>query len=106
MNKTKVAALLSLLLSGVVAAQDRISYREGNIIGYDVEDSKGFGTLSLNGTYNLQKGVDLSVGVDNVFDKNYAEHLNKLGSSGFGYAATEQFNNIERNYWARISMKF
>jgi iron complex outermembrane receptor protein len=90
----------------VVAAQDRTSYREGNIIGYDVEDSKGFGTLSLNGTYNLQKGVDLSVGVDNVFDKNYAEHLNKLGSSGFGYAATEQFNNIGRNYWARISMKF
>lgn len=94
------------LLWRVVAAQDRTSYREGNIIGYDVEDSKGFGTLSLNGTYNLQKGVDLSVGIDNVFDKNYAEHLNKLGSSGFGYAATEQFNNIGRNYWARISMKF
>jgi len=94
------------LLWRVVAPQDRTSYREGNIIGYDVEDSKGFGTLSLNGTYNLQKGVDLSVGVDNVFDKNYAEHLNKLGSSGFGYAATEQFNNIGRNYWARISMKF
>ena len=94
------------LLWRVVAAQDRTSYREGNIIGYDVEDSKGFGTLSLNGTYNLQQGVDLSVGVDNIFDKNYAEHLNKLGSSGFGYAATEQFNNIGRNYWARISMKF
>jgi len=94
------------LLWRVVAAQDRTSYREGNIIGYDVEDSKGFGTLSINGTYNLQKGIDLSVGVDNIFDKNYAEHLNKLGSSGFGYAATEQFNNIGRNYWARISMKF
>lgn len=94
------------LLWRVVAAQDRTSYREGNIIGYDVADSKGFGTLSLNGSYNLQKGIDLSVGIDNVFDKNYAEHLNKLGSSGFGYAATEQFNNIGRNYWARISMKF
>lgn len=94
------------LLWRVVAAQDRTSSREGNMIGYDVADSKGFGTLSLNGTYNLQKGIDLSVGIDNVFDKNYAEHLNKLGSSGFGYAATEQFNNIGRNYWARISMKF
>ena len=94
------------LLWRVVAAQDRISYREGNIIGYDLEDSKGFGTLSLNGTYNIQKDLDLSVGIDNVLNKNYAEHLNKLGSSGFGYAATEQFNNIGRNYWARISMKF
>lgn len=40
------------LLWRVVAAQDRTSYREGNIIGYDLEESKGFGTLSLNGTYN------------------------------------------------------
>ena len=94
------------LLWRVVAAQDRTSYREGNIIGYDLEDSKGFGTLSLNGTYNIQKDLDLSVGIDNVLNKNYAEYLNKLGSSGFGYAATEQFNNIGRNYWARISMKF
>ncbi|MCS3527729.1 TonB-dependent copper receptor [Acinetobacter johnsonii] len=94
------------LLWRVVAAQDRTSYREGNIIGYDLEDSKGFGTLSLNGTYNIQKDLDLSVGIDNLLNKNYAEHLNKLGSSGFGYAATEQFNNIGRNYWARISMKF
>ena len=94
------------LLWRVVAAQDRTSYREGNIIGYDLEDSKGFGTLSLNGTYNIQKDLDLSVGIDNVLNKNYAEHLNKLGSSGFGYVATEQFNNIGRNYWARISMKF
>ncbi|WP_374572300.1 TonB-dependent copper receptor [Acinetobacter sp.] len=94
------------LLWRVVAAQDRSSYREGNIIGYDLKDSKGFGTLSLNGTYSLHQGVDLSLGIDNVFDKNYAEHLNKLGSSGFGYAGTEQFNNTGRNYWARISMKF
>lgn len=68
------------LLWRVVAAQDRTSYREGNIIGYDLEDSKGFGTLSLNGTYNIQKDLDLSVGIDNVLNKNYAEHLNKLGS--------------------------
>ena len=94
------------LLWRVVAAQDRTSYREGNIIGYDLEDSKGFGTLSLNGTYNIQKDLDLSVGIDNVLNKNYAEHLNKLGSSVFGYAAAEQFNNIGRNYWARSSMKF
>ena len=45
------------LLWRVVAAQDRTSYREGNIIGYDLEDSKGFGTLSLNGTYNIQKDL-------------------------------------------------
>ena len=50
--------------------------------------------------------MDLSVGIDNVLDKAYTEHLNKLGDAGTGLAATEQFNNIGRNYWARISMKF
>ena len=90
----------------LVDGQNRISEREGNIVGYDVKKSAGFGTLSLNGTYHIADGVDLSVGVDNVLDRTYAEHLNKMGSSGFGFAANEQFNNIGRNYWARVSMKF
>ncbi|WP_407412539.1 TonB-dependent copper receptor [Acinetobacter sp.] len=94
------------LLWRIVDGQSRISEREGNIVGYDVKKSTGFGTLSLNGTYKLAQDVDLSVGIDNVLNKTYAEHLNKLGNAGLGFAATEQFNNIGRNYWARLSMKF
>lgn len=106
-NLTYVQDKYSLgLLWRAVAKQDRINLNKGNIVGYDIAESKGFSTLALNATYKLMNDVDLAVGIDNLFDKNYAEHLNKLGSSGFGYAATEQFNNIGRNYWARISMKF
>ncbi|WP_180180990.1 TonB-dependent copper receptor [Acinetobacter sp. YH01021] len=90
----------------IVDGQSRISEREGNIVGYDNKKSTGFGTLSLNGTYNLTEGVDLSVGGDNVLDRTYTEHLNKMGASGTGLPTDEQFNNIGRNYWARISMKF
>ncbi|WP_425918320.1 TonB-dependent copper receptor [Acinetobacter sp. TSRC1-2] len=90
----------------VVDSQNRISKDQGNIVGYDLAKSSGFGTLSLNGTYHVRDGVDLSVGIDNVLDKTYSEHLNKAGSAGFGFAADEQFNNIGRNYWARVSMKF
>jgi len=90
----------------LVDGQNRISEREGNIVGYDHKQSAGFGTLSLNGTYRVNDSLDLSVGVDNVFDRTYTEHLNKMGSSGFGFASDEQFNNIGRNYWARVSMKF
>ena len=90
----------------VVDGQNRISKDQGNIVGYDVKKSGGFGTLSLNGTYHIHDGVDLSVGVDNVLDKAYTEHLNKLGDAGTGLATDQQFNNIGRNYWARISMKF
>lgn len=94
------------LLWRVVAKQDRISKNEGTIVGYDFGASKSFNTLSLNATYNITKDVDLSVGIDNLFNENYAEHLNKQGNGSFGYAAFEQFNNIGRNYWARMSMKF
>ena len=90
----------------VVNGQNRISQDQGNIVGYDMQQSAGFGTLALNGTYHVKDGIDLSVGVDNVLDKTYKEHLNKSGSAGFGFAEEEQFNNTGRNYWARISMKF
>ncbi|MGQ1140333.1 TonB-dependent copper receptor [Acinetobacter baumannii] len=94
------------LLWRAVAEQSRVSLHQGNIVGYDLKPSKGFSTLSLNGSYNLRKDIDVSVGIDNVFDKTYTEHLNKAGSAGFGFASEEQFNNIGRNYWVRMSMKF
>lgn len=94
------------LLWRVVDGQNRVSLNEGNIVGYDLQPSKGFATLSLNGTYQLAEGVDLSVGIDNVLDHTYAEHLNKMGNAGIGFAGDQQFNNIGRNYWARMSFKF
>ncbi|QOW50949.1 MULTISPECIES: TonB-dependent copper receptor [unclassified Acinetobacter] len=90
----------------VVDGQNRISAYQGNIVGYDLKESTGFGTLSLNGTYHINEGVDVSIGVDNLLNKTYTEHLNKLGDAGTGLATDQQFNNIGRNYWARISMKF
>lgn len=89
-----------------VAKQNRIAYHQGNIVGYDLATSKSFSTLSFNGSYRLNSSVDLSVGIDNVLNKTYAEHLNKAGNAGFGYASEEQFNSIGRNYWTRLSMKF
>lgn len=90
----------------VVNGQNRVSLNQGNIVGYDVNESSGFATLSLNGTYHVLKDVDVSMGIDNVLDKTYSEHLNKMGDAGIGLVATEQFNNTGRNYWARVSVKF
>ena len=90
----------------VVAGQNRIALKQGNIVGYDLKESAGFGTLSFNATYHVRDGVDLSFGIDNALNKTYTEHLNKLGDAGTGLSATEQFNNVGRNYWARMSMKF
>ncbi|MFW1690938.1 TonB-dependent copper receptor [Acinetobacter ursingii] len=94
------------LLWRAVAEQNRISLNDGNIVGYDMGKSKAFSTLAMNATYKYSDALDFSVGIDNLLDKAYSEHLNKSGAALFGYAANEQFNNIGRNYWARVSMKF
>lgn len=89
-----------------VAQQNRYSLHEGNVVGYDMGPSKAFTTVALNATYHVSSAIDLSLGVDNLFNKAYAEHLNKAGASVFGYAADTQFDSIGRNYWARMSFKF
>lgn len=94
------------LLWRVVAKQDRISVGEGNIVGYDLQESEAFNTLSVNANYQINPAIGLAFGIDNVLDETYTEHLNKAGASVFGYASNEQFNQTGRNYWARVSMKF
>lgn len=61
--------------------------------------------LSLHAQYNVSKAVQVSVGVDNVLDKAYTEHLNLAGNAGFGFAANTQLNEPGRIAWVRVSAK-
>lgn len=90
----------------VVSAQHRYSEKQGNVVGYDLGPSQGFSTLSLNGAYQWSNGIELALGIDNVLDRTYSEHLNKLGNANVGFSGSEQINNIGRNYWTRIQFKF
>lgn len=100
-NDYSIAALLRL-----VAAQNRIAPHQGNIVGFDMAPSVGFSTLSLNGSYQFNQHVNWSVGIDNVLDKTYSEHLNKAGSGDFGYAQEQQLNNSGRQYWTKFTVHF
>jgi iron complex outermembrane receptor protein len=48
----------------------------------------------------------VSLGVDNLFNKTYSEHLNLAGNAGFGYAANTAVNEPGRTVWARVSFKY
>ncbi|MGU7774604.1 TonB-dependent copper receptor [Burkholderia sp. MR1-5-21] len=89
----------------VVAPQHRYALNEGNVVGKDFGPSAGFGVLSLHAQYNLSKTVQLSVGIDNVLDKAYAEHLNLAGNAGFGYSANTPVTEPGRTAWVRVSAK-
>ena len=71
----------------LVAKQDRYDIGSGNIVanGKDLGPSSGFATLSLNAGWRPAKHTLLTVGVDNVFDRTYSEHLGK-GGWDFGAA--------------------
>ncbi|WP_261508338.1 TonB-dependent copper receptor [Burkholderia multivorans] len=89
----------------VVAPQHRYALNEGNVVGKDFGPSAGFGVLSLHAQYNLSKTVQISVGVDNLLNKAYAEHLNLAGNAGFGYPANAPVNESGRTAWVRVSAK-
>ncbi|KWK90192.1 TonB-dependent receptor [Burkholderia ubonensis] len=89
----------------VVASQHRYALNEGNVVGKDFGQSAGFGVLSLHAQYNVSKTVQVSVGVDNVLNKAYTEHLNLAGNAGFGYAANMPVTEPGRTAWVRVSAK-
>ncbi|WP_339847767.1 TonB-dependent copper receptor [uncultured Halopseudomonas sp.] len=91
----------------VVAQQNRIDEGKGNVVGQDVSRSSGFGIFSINGAYRLNETAKLSVGVDNMFDKAYAEHLNLAGNSAFGFPADPvAINEPGRTLWAKVELDF
>lgn len=92
----------------VVAHQGRIAQDQGNVVGYDFDESPGFAVFSLNGAYKLSKNLKVSTGVDNLFDKDYAEHLNLAGNAGFGYPANdpESIHEPGRTFWTKVDFSF
>ncbi len=92
----------------VVARQNRIDLNEGNVVGKDFSKSAGFGVFSLNGAYRINQHVKVSSGVDNLFNKAYAEHLNLAGNAGFGYPANDPraINEPGRTFWTKVDMSF
>lgn len=92
----------------VVAAQHRIDANKGNVVGKDYAQSSGFGVFSLNGAYRINQHWKVSSGVDNLFGKAYAEHLNLAGNAGFGYPANDPqaINEPGRTLWNKVDMSF
>lgn len=87
-------------------AQHRVAIGEGNIVGKDIGPTGGFGVLSLNGGYRLTRGVVLTAGIDNLFDKVYAEHVNAVNEGLDGYVNTTRINEPGRTAWLKAGLRF
>ncbi|HCI12975.1 MAG: TonB-dependent copper receptor [Gallionellales bacterium GWA2_60_142] len=90
----------------MASAQDRFAVNQGNIVGQDIGRTGGFGVFSLNGAYRVGKSAQISAGIDNLFDKNYAEHISRRGSAVTGFTTTARINEVGRNLWVKANVEF
>lgn len=89
----------------VATAQHRVAPGEGNIVGQDLGSTGGFAVFSLNGAYRLGSHVTLSAGIDNLFNRTYAEHVNAATVGLVGYANTLRVNEPGRTVWLKLNVK-
>ncbi|MBK1882733.1 TonB-dependent copper receptor [Luteolibacter pohnpeiensis] len=93
-------------LMRLVSAQNRYAEDQGTIVGQDLGATGGFGVFSLNADWRVTKNTTLAAGVDNLFDKTYAEHVNTAGTDVVGYTTTTRVNEPGRVFWMKLSLKF
>jgi iron complex outermembrane receptor protein len=94
------------VLWDVAKGQDRIALGQGNIAGQDISETAGFGTVAINSSFTFSKAAVLSVGIDNLFDKLYAEHLSRAGSAIAGFPQIERINSAGRTLWVNVDWRF
>jgi iron complex outermembrane receptor protein len=90
----------------LVAAKDKYDANYGGIAGYDIGKTGGFGIFSLNTTYKHDKRTTISAGVDNLFDKTYAEFISRTGTEATltGYVPNTRVNEPGRTAWLKATI--
>lgn len=87
-----------------VARQDRVAIGQGNIVGQDLGATPGFAVFSLHGSWKATAHTRLSAGIDNLFDRAYAEHLSKSGALVSGFVQTTRVNEPGRTLWLKLDV--
>ncbi len=92
-------------LARFAASQNRYVANYGNIAGYDLSSpAGGFAVYSLNAGYVIDKKTKINLGVDNIFDKTYAESISRSGSNAMGNPATTRVNEPGRTAWLKATI--
>ncbi len=73
--------------------------------GLDAGESSGFGVLHWQAHYKLMDALTLKTGVENVFDKTYAYHVNAANVDPFSPDAV-RVNEPGRQFWVKGELQF
>jgi iron complex outermembrane receptor protein len=92
-------------LTRMVATQNRYALNQGTIIGQDLGRTGGLTVFSLNAGWRVTRHALITTGVDNLFDKTYAEHLSRNGGGVTGYPITTRINEPGRTLWIKLDLR-
>ncbi len=70
--------------------------------GLDAGETPGYTVFDLGGRYTLGNGLSLQVGVENVFDELYADHLNRANPFD---PEQVRVNEPGRTWWLKLRWK-
>lgn len=90
-----------------VAYQHRVAVGQGNVVSQDIGESSGYGVFSLNAGYRAGENLLITAGLDNLFDRTYAEHISRNSAAVPGYdPITGRVNELGRNLWLKLQYSF
>ena len=69
----------------------------------EVGETPGYGVFDIYGHYNINDTFNLRIGIDNLADKTYAEHVNRANLLDL---ESIKVNEPGRAIWAKVSMDF
>ncbi|MCP4201710.1 MAG: TonB-dependent copper receptor [bacterium] len=81
--------------------QKRIDDDAATRSGLDMGETPGYAVLDLLGSHTLGSGLEIQVGVENVFDRLYADHLNR---SNLFDVEQVRVNEPGRTLWLRLRL--
>ncbi len=87
------------------ADQDRADIYADTGSGQDVQETPGWAVMSVYGRYRFSDSAQAELGVDNLFDRTYAYHVNRANSDPFNADAV-LVNEPGRVIWGKISVSF
>lgn len=94
------------LTARFVFDQERFALGQGNIVGQDLGRGDGFATVAAYAGWRPARGVAVLAGVDNLLDRDYAEHVSRGGGMIAGFPQTLRVNEPGRTAWLRVSADF
>jgi iron complex outermembrane receptor protein len=60
----------------------------------------------VNAGWRPRESVLVSAGIDNLFDRTYAEHISRAGAMIPGFIQTTRINEPGRTLWLKAQLTF